>query len=34
VVTDLWPADNGFLFDWTITFNADAVEDCDGPIVE
>jgi hypothetical protein len=34
VVTDLWPADNGFLFDWTITFNANAVEDCDGPIVE
>jgi hypothetical protein len=34
VVTDLWPADNGFLFDWTITFNANAVEDCSGPIVE
>ena len=34
VVTDLWPEDNGFLFNWTIQFNADAVEDCSGPIVE
>jgi hypothetical protein len=34
VVTDLWPIDNGFLFDWTIVFNADAIDDCSGPIIE
>ena len=33
VVTDLWPADNGFLFSWSIRFNANAVSDCSGPIV-
>jgi len=34
VVTDLWPIDNGFLFDWTIKFNADVIPDCGGPIIE
>lgn len=34
VVTDLWAMDNGFLFDWQITFNADEVGDCSGPIVD
>jgi hypothetical protein len=33
VVTDLWPVDNGFLFSWTIKFNADSVPDCSGPII-
>ena len=33
VVTDLWPQDNGFLFSWTIKFNANAVPDCSGPII-
>ncbi len=34
MVTDLWGADNGFVFDWVITFNAEEVSDCSGPIVE
>jgi len=34
VVTDLWPIDNGYLFDWTISFDPEAVGDCSGPIVE
>jgi len=34
VVTDLWPIDNGFLFDWTISFDPQAVGDCSGPIIE
>ena len=33
VVTDLWPIDNGFLFDWTIEFDPNSVEDCSGPII-
>ena len=33
VVTDLWPIDNGFLFDWTIKFNPNSVADCSGPII-
>lgn len=33
VVTDLWPIDNGFLFNWTIQFNPNAVTDCSGPII-
>ena len=33
LVTDLWPIDNGFLFDWTIQFDPNAVEDCSGPII-
>lgn len=34
VVTDLWPIDNGFLFDWTIQFDPQEVGDCSGPIVD
>lgn len=34
VVTDLWPIDNGFLFDWTIKFDANVIPDCGGPIIE
>jgi hypothetical protein len=33
IVTDLWGIDNGFIFDWTIEFDPNAVEDCSGPIV-
>jgi len=33
VVTDLWPIDNGFIFDWTIEFDPNSVEDCSGPII-
>jgi hypothetical protein len=33
-VTDLWPEDNGFLFDWTIEFDPSLVSDCSGPIIE
>jgi hypothetical protein len=27
-VYDLWPIDNGFIFDWTIKFDPNLVEDC------
>ena len=33
IVTDLWGIDNGFIFDWTIEFDPNAVEDCSGPII-
>jgi hypothetical protein len=33
VITDLWPIDNGYLFSWSITFDANLVSDCSGPIV-
>ncbi|HVV85241.1 MAG TPA: hypothetical protein VHE35_19400 [Kofleriaceae bacterium] len=33
LVTDLWPIDNGFIFDWTIQFDPNAVTDCSGPII-
>jgi subtilisin-like proprotein convertase family protein len=32
-VTDLWPADNGFLFKWSIKFDPSLVSDCAGPII-
>lgn len=32
-VTDLWPADNGFMFEWSIAFDPSLVEDCSGPII-
>lgn len=32
-ITDLWRADDGFLFEWTIAFDASLVTDCSGPIV-
>ena len=33
VITDLWGIDNGYLFSWSITFDANLVADCGGPIV-
>ncbi len=32
-VTDLWGADNGFLFEWSIKFDPTLVSDCAGPII-
>ena len=32
-VTDLWPIDNGFMFNWSITFDPSLVDDCNGPII-
>ncbi|MFT5355666.1 MAG: hypothetical protein ACI9KE_002885 [Polyangiales bacterium] len=32
-VTDLWGADNGYIFEWSITFAAGAVEDCGSPLI-
>ena len=32
-VTDLWGADNGFMFGWTIAFDPTLINDCSGPIV-
>ncbi|MCB9616974.1 MAG: hypothetical protein H6721_20890 [Sandaracinus sp.] len=32
-VTDLWGIDNGYIFDWSITFNARNVEDCSSPLI-
>lgn len=32
-VTDLWGADNGFLFEWSISFDPSLVSDCAGPII-
>ncbi len=32
-VTDLWPADNGFMFKWSIKFDPSLVSDCAGPII-
>jgi len=31
VVTDLWPIDNGFIFDWSISFDPNLVTDCGVP---
>jgi hypothetical protein len=31
-VTDCWGIDNGFIFDWTVKFNSDLVDDCSEPI--
>jgi hypothetical protein len=33
IVTDLWGIDNGFIFDWTIEFDPNSIEDCSGPII-
>ena len=33
-VTDLWGADNGFLFDWSISFDPSLVANCSGPIIQ
>jgi len=32
-VTDLWGIDNGFMFNWTITFDPTLIADCAGPII-
>lgn len=32
-VTDLWGIDNGYIFEWSITFAAGAVEDCGSPLI-
>jgi hypothetical protein len=32
-VTDLWGIDNGYIFDWSITFNARNVADCASPLI-
>jgi hypothetical protein len=32
-VTDLWPIDNGYVFDWSIKFDPTLVVDCSGPII-
>jgi hypothetical protein len=33
-VTDLWPIDNGFMFEWSIAFDPSLVVDCEGPIIQ
>ncbi|MBA3538612.1 MAG: hypothetical protein H0T79_03215 [Deltaproteobacteria bacterium] len=33
-VTDLWPIDNGFMFEWSISFDPSLVLDCAGPIIQ
>ena len=33
-VTDLWQEDDGFLFDWSIQFDASLVTDCSSPLVK
>lgn len=32
-VVDLWPIDNGYIFDWSITFDPSTVADCDAPLI-
>lgn len=32
-VTDLWPIDNGYIFDWSISFDPVTVEDCSSPLI-
>jgi hypothetical protein len=32
-VTDLWGIDNGFMFEWSISFDPTLVSDCAGPII-
>jgi subtilisin-like proprotein convertase family protein len=33
-ITDLWPIDNGYIFQWSITWATSAVTNCSGPIIE
>ena len=33
-VTDLWGIDNGYLFNWSISFDPSLVSDCSGPIIQ
>lgn len=32
-VTDLWPIDNGYIFEWSISFDPVTVEDCGSPLI-
>jgi hypothetical protein len=32
-VTDLWGSDNGYIFDWSISFDPVTVEDCSSPLI-
>ena len=32
-VTDLWPIDNGYIFEWSISFDPTTVEDCSSPLI-
>ncbi len=32
-VTDLWPLDNGYIFEWSISFDPHTVEDCSSPLI-
>ncbi len=32
-VTDLWPSDNGYIFDWSISFDPSTVADCSSPLI-
>ena len=32
-VTDLWPIDNGYIFEWSVTFDPTTVEDCSSPLI-
>jgi hypothetical protein len=33
-VTDLWPADNGYIFKWSIAFDPTIVQDCSGSHIQ
>lgn len=33
LVTDLWPLDNGYIFDWSISFDPSTVADCSAPLI-
>ncbi len=32
-VTDLWPIDNGYIFEWSIAFDPSTVDDCSSPLI-
>jgi len=32
-VTDLWPIDNGYIFEWSVSFDPTTVEDCSSPLI-
>ena len=34
VVTDLWPIDNGYIFQWSISFDPSIVQDCSDPPIQ
>ena len=34
VVTDLWPADNGYIFKWSIAFDPGVIQDCSDPVIQ